>query len=110
MSVRVWAAGQLGVHAVSVRVGAAAGFETRDVEALREHYVLTLRNWVRRLDARRDEAIRMTDEVTYRVYRLYMAGEAIGFASGVYELNQTLFAKPARGHAGLPLTRTDWYG
>jgi cyclopropane-fatty-acyl-phospholipid synthase len=101
--------GRLHTLVDGLRVGAAAGFECRDVEALREHYVLTLRNWVRRLDAKRDEAIRMTDEVTYRVYRLYMAGATIGFASGVYELNQTLFAKPDRGRAALPLTRADWY-
>lgn len=102
--------GKLHTLADGVRVGGAAGFEVRDVEALREHYVLTLRNWVRRLDARRDEAIRMTDEATYRVYRLYMAGATIGFSTGVYELNQTLYAKPGDGgRLGLPLTRTDWY-
>ena len=29
----------------------AAGFEVRDVECLREHYILTLRHWVNRLNA-----------------------------------------------------------
>src|SRR3990172_6904112 len=43
-----------------------AGFEVRDVENLREHYALTLRHWVNRLEARRAEAIALTDEVTYR--------------------------------------------
>ena len=27
-----------------------SGFEVRDVESLREHYALTLRHWVRRLE------------------------------------------------------------
>ena len=102
--------GRLHTLAEGLRVGGAAGFEVRDVENLREHYSLTLRNWVRRLDARRAEALGMTDEVNYRIYRLYMAGATIGFDSGVYELMQTLFANPADGdRAGLPLTRADWY-
>ena len=101
--------GRLHTLVDGLRAGGAAGFEVRDVENLREHYSLTLQHWVRRLDARRDEAIRMTDEVTYRIYRLYMAGATLGFDSGVYELNQTLFARPDSGRAGLPLTRADWY-
>ena len=39
-----------------------AGFEVRDVENLREHYVLTLRNWVNRLADHREEAIKVSDE------------------------------------------------
>jgi cyclopropane fatty-acyl-phospholipid synthase-like methyltransferase len=35
-----------------LRFAEAAGFETRDVESLREHYALTLRRWVRRLEGR----------------------------------------------------------
>jgi cyclopropane-fatty-acyl-phospholipid synthase len=94
------------VHSEAGRVG----FEVRDVEALREHYALTLWNWVRRLEANRDAAIRLTDEVTYRIFRLYMPGARLGFEGGVYQLNQTLFVKPDRGRAGLPLTRAGWYG
>jgi cyclopropane-fatty-acyl-phospholipid synthase len=89
---------------------AEIGFEIRDVENLREHYVLTLENWVRRLEAQREKAIEITDDVTYRIYRIYMAGATMGFRSGVYQLNQCLFAKPhADGSAGLPLTRAEWY-
>ena len=101
--------GRLHTLADAVRAGGAAGFEVRDVENLREHYSLTLRHWVRRLEARRADAVRLTDEVTYRIYRLYMAGATIGFDSGVYELIQTLFVRPDAGRAGLPLTRADWY-
>ena len=38
-----------------------------------------------------------------------LAGATIGFDSGVYELNHTLYARPNYGRAGLPLTRADWY-
>jgi cyclopropane-fatty-acyl-phospholipid synthase len=87
-----------------------AGFEIRDVESLREHYVLTLENWVRRLEANRSRALELTDEVNYRIFRIYMAGATMGFRSGVYNLNQCLLVKPhADGSAGLPLTRAEWY-
>jgi cyclopropane-fatty-acyl-phospholipid synthase len=88
----------------------AAGFEIRDVESLREHYTLTLENWVRRLEANRTRALELVGEVTYRIYRIYMAGATMGFRIGVYNLNQTLVVKPhADGRSDLPLTRADWY-
>lgn len=34
----------------TLRAAEAGGFEVRDVESLREHYVYTLRYWLRRLD------------------------------------------------------------
>jgi cyclopropane-fatty-acyl-phospholipid synthase len=61
-----------------------AGFEIRDVENLREHYSLTLKAWVRGLEANRAEAVRLTGDVNYRIYRVYMAGATLGFDSGIY--------------------------
>ena len=96
---------------IGTTLGAAEGrgFEVRDVESLREHYALTLGHWVRRLEARADEARRITDETTYRVWRLYMSGSAHGFRTGRLNVYQTLLLKPDRGESGLPLTRADWY-
>jgi cyclopropane-fatty-acyl-phospholipid synthase len=93
----------------TLEFAAATGFEVRHVENLREHYVLTLENWVRRLDARREEARRIVGDVSYRIYRLYMAGATMGFRYGTYELQQCLLAKPKGGIVGLPLTRANWY-
>ncbi|MBV9999470.1 MAG: class I SAM-dependent methyltransferase [Verrucomicrobia bacterium] len=93
-------------------LGAAepAGFEIRDVENLREHYALTLRHWVRRLEAHYTEARFCVDEPTYRTWRLYMAGSAHNFARGQIAVYQTLLAKVDQaGNARLPLTRDDWY-
>jgi cyclopropane-fatty-acyl-phospholipid synthase len=86
-----------------------AGFETRDVESLREHYALTLRHWLGRLEQRTEEAVAMVGTTTYRAWRLYLAGCARRFAAGQLGLLQALFAKPSRGSAGLPLTRADLY-
>jgi cyclopropane-fatty-acyl-phospholipid synthase len=93
-----------------LQAAAGAGFEVRDVENLREHYALTLRHWVRRLEAAHERAREFVDEATYRVWRLYMAGSAHGFACGDLAIFQTLLAKPdANGRAGVPLRREDWY-
>ncbi len=95
---------------VSLRAAEEAGFEVRDVESLREHYALTLRHWVRRLEAHHAEARRWVDEPTFRVWRLFMSGSAHGFATGRLNVYQSLLAKPAEGgRSGLPLTRADWY-
>ena len=85
-----------------------AGFEIQDVEALRRHYALTLRHWVRRLEANRDAALREVDEPTYRVWRLYMAACALEFEAGGTGIYQILASR--RGaEASLPLTRQDLY-
>ncbi len=88
----------------------AAGFEVRDVESLREHYALTLRHWVRRLEERRAEATKVAGEVTYRTWRLYMSASAYGFESGHLNVNQTLLAKmTSDGKSHVPLSRADLY-
>jgi cyclopropane-fatty-acyl-phospholipid synthase len=89
----------------------SAGFEIRDVENLREHYVLTLRHWLGWLEASHVEALSFVDEPTYRVWRLYLGGSAHGFSRGNIAVYQTLLAKlESVGPANFPLTRDDWCG
>ncbi len=96
------------VSAVNL-IAERAGFEVRDVENLREHYALTLRHWVARLEAHHAEAVQAADEVTYRTWRLYMAASARGFETGRINVNQTLLAKLDGGRSGLPWSRADLY-
>jgi cyclopropane-fatty-acyl-phospholipid synthase len=91
------------------RIAEAANFEVRDVENLREHYALTLRHWVKRLETRRTKAVKSVGEVTYRTWRLYMSASAHGFESGNINVNQTLLAKMAHGKSSVPLSRADLY-
>jgi len=86
-----------------------AQFEVRDVESLREHYVLTARSWLERLEARREEARELTSEAAYRVWRLTLAAFAHRLATGSMNVYQTLLAKPDDGVTRLPLSRADWY-
>ena len=97
------------IHA-TLQAAANSLFEVRDVESLREHYALTLRHWVKRLEAQHARALTYVDEPTYRTWRLFMAASAYGFGEGRLNVYQTLLAKPtAGGISGLPLTREDWY-
>jgi cyclopropane-fatty-acyl-phospholipid synthase len=87
-----------------------AKWEVRDVESLREHYALTLRHWVRNLEAHHQEALRTVDETAYRIWRLYMAGSAYGFDRAHLSIYQTLLAKPTPGgNSVAPMTREGWY-
>ncbi len=86
-----------------------AGFEVRDVENLREHYALTLRQWVNRLQANHDEAVKITNEQLYRTWRIYMAGAVYGFETGGINVNQSLIAKADHGNVSVPRSRADLY-
>jgi cyclopropane-fatty-acyl-phospholipid synthase len=86
-----------------------AGFEVRDVESLREHYARTLRAWVSNLESHWDEAVAMVGAARAKIWRLYMAGSAIGFEDGGVAIHQVLGVVPtASGEAGMPATRADW--
>jgi len=102
--------GELQTIVQVLAAAAEAGFEVRDVENLREHYTITLGHWVKRLEANRDKAIALIGEVSYRIFRLYIAAATMSFKDGVTALDQCLLLKPlAGGRSGLPLTRNDWY-
>jgi cyclopropane-fatty-acyl-phospholipid synthase len=92
-----------------VRAAERSGFEVRDVESLREHYALTLNAWSQRLEQHHEEAVRVVGEVTYRVWRAYMAMAGYLFRVGRLSLYHTLCVRAEEGRAGLPLTREDWY-
>jgi cyclopropane-fatty-acyl-phospholipid synthase len=86
-----------------------AGFEVRDVESLREHYVKTLRSWVANLHANWDQAVELVGVRRARVWLLYMAASANGFDDGGISIHQVLGVRPGgRGQSGMPATRNSW--
>lgn len=102
--------GKLATPAEVIDFAEGAGFELRDVERLREHYALMLRHWVRQLEARHDASAALTNETTYRVWRLNMPACAYAFATDHTSVMQMLFSKTDEaGRTHLPLTRADLF-
>ncbi len=92
--------GELDSVANIQRAMEAADFEILDVEALRPHYALTLRHWVRRLEAHREAAVREVGETIYRVWRLYMAACALQFEQGETGVYQILLERAGESTRG----------
>lgn len=88
------------------RVMERCQFEIHDVESLRPHYALTLRQWVSRLERQYEEALNYVPESVYRIWRMYMAGCALQFENGEVGVYQVLAAKRNGKPLGLPLTRS----
>jgi cyclopropane-fatty-acyl-phospholipid synthase len=53
-----------------------------DVETLRLHYAMTLREWYKRVQANREAVVAQYDERFYRMWIFYLAGATAAFESG----------------------------
>lgn len=86
------------------------GFEVHDVEAWREHYALTCRDWCQRLSANQEKAIELVGYERYRLWLAYLAGASIGLQAGSIKIYQIVATKKVgKGRSGLPPTRSDLY-
>jgi cyclopropane-fatty-acyl-phospholipid synthase len=65
-----------------------AGFVTDHVEGFQADYAETLRHWVKRLEARLDEALRLAGPERVRVWRLYLRAARSGFENGFISVYQ----------------------
>ncbi|HVN93766.1 MAG TPA: cyclopropane-fatty-acyl-phospholipid synthase family protein [Terracidiphilus sp.] len=101
--------GKLVTLTETIDAAQSAGLEVRDVENLRDHYALTLRHWVERLQQNAGEVRKFVDEATYRIWLLYMAGSSAAFSRGDIGVYQVLLSRPDHGRSQLPLVREDWY-
>lgn len=71
-----------------------AGLEVRDVQALRENYVRTIRAWRDRLETRWDDAIAILGAQRARMWRMYLVGSAMAFERGRMGVDQILAVLP----------------
>lgn len=83
----------------------AAGLEPVDVENLRRHYAMTLRHWSERFEAHAQKLREIAGEKRWRIWRMYLAGCAFGFAQEWMALHQILAVKAGSAADTLPLTR-----
>ena len=86
----------------------AQSLEILDVEALRPHYALTLRHWIKKLEENKTEAVAIAGERIFRLWQLYMAGSSYYFTKGSTGLYQILACK-SRQPWHLPLRREELY-
>jgi cyclopropane-fatty-acyl-phospholipid synthase len=88
----------------------STGFEVHDVEGLRDHYGVTCQHWARRLEANRDEAVRLVGEEKTRMWLLYLAGVCMALSDGSARIFQTVASNRfEKGLSGLPPTREHIY-
>jgi cyclopropane-fatty-acyl-phospholipid synthase len=84
------------------------GFELTDVESLRRHYALTLRQWADRFKSRLDDVRALGfDETFIRMWRLYLRGGIVQFRIGRLNLHQFVFTQGCTNQ--IPLTRERLY-
>jgi cyclopropane-fatty-acyl-phospholipid synthase len=105
----VFPGGELDTISNILRGMEQADFEIHDVENLRIHYAMTLREWVKRLEANHDAALNYVSEDAYRVRRFYMAACAMEFEAEGTGIYQVLASKRGSGSLPVPLTRQDIY-
>ena len=95
-----------GYHLPSLSSMAAASEQVRlittDVETLRLHYAYTLRHWLKRTEAAREQIVALYDERFFRLWQFYLAGAIVGFESGTMCNYQIQYS---RDRHALPITR-----
>jgi cyclopropane-fatty-acyl-phospholipid synthase len=87
---------------------AGAGFEIRDVEAMREHYVHTVRAWVETFESRYEQFVSLVGEEVARVWRLYLVGGGLSFEEGRMGVDQVLAVKATADGNSLMPARRPW--
>jgi len=73
-----------------------AGFEVIGVQAMREHYVRTIRAWAENFERNLPAIEEILTPEQVRVWRLYLAGGALAFEEGRMGVDQILATKPTK--------------
>src|SRR5690606_21071706 len=105
--------GELPHVSVAIRELSAAGLELVDAESLRRHHARTLSFWRSSVDRDLERLTALAGEERTRIWRVYLAGCAHGFAHGWVNVYQLLAIKPKRSASGaespLPMSRAYMY-
>lgn len=85
------------------------GLEVMDVECLREHFILTLKAWERRLKDNREAAVAEAGEARTMLWQLYFALFIQGFERTVCTNYSIVAVKREPGRTAIPLDRSGLY-
>jgi cyclopropane-fatty-acyl-phospholipid synthase len=80
----------------TVRLIEKAGFEVIGVQAMREHYVRTIRAWLENFEKNLPAIQDILSEEQILLWRLYLAGGALAFEEGRMGVDQILAVRPDR--------------
>ena len=89
----VFPQGELPHVSLALKEMAGAGLEVLDVESMRRHYARTCDAWSDKLEVNRSAAETLVGERHYRIWQIYLAGCAFGFANSWMNLYQVLCSK-----------------
>lgn len=70
------------------------GLEVRGVQALREHYVMTVAGWLQNFESHVDRLTELVGDEVVRVWRLYLVGGSMAFRDGRMGVDQILMGRP----------------
>lgn len=105
--------GELPHVSLAIRELSAAGLELVDAESLRRHYARTLFLWSENFERQLDRLKSMAGERRSRIWRVYLAGSARGFAHGWINIYQLLVARARMDESGahlpVPMSRAWMY-
>jgi len=89
----IYPGGRLPLASMVTNHAIKAGFEVTQEQHLQPHYVKTLDTWAANLEANKDEAIEITNEVIYERFLKYLTGCADLFREGYTDVVQFTLAK-----------------
>jgi len=72
------------------------GLEVIGVQAMHEHYIRTIRTWLRNFEENLPAIRQILTPEQVRVWRLYLAGGALAFEDGQMGVDQILAVRKAR--------------
>jgi cyclopropane-fatty-acyl-phospholipid synthase len=89
----IFPGGQLPAVEDIEKLAVDSGFTLERIHLLQPHYARTLDMWADNLEAKRGEAIAITDEATYDKYMKYLTGCADFFRRGITNIGQFTLVK-----------------
>jgi len=94
MYTEIFPGGRLPSAAMMVEHGERAGFTVPANRSLHTHYIKTLGLWADALEANKEKAIAVTDEVNYNRYMKYLRGCQYYFINETIDVNMVTYVKP----------------
>jgi cyclopropane-fatty-acyl-phospholipid synthase len=101
--------GELAHLSTVVRAMQQGGLEVRDVENLRRHYARTCALWAENFENNAERIRATVDPKTFRIWHVYLAGCAYGFAHDWMSLYQIVCGKAGQDPTQMPWSRRYMY-